>query len=132
PRPASGFYNFDSEDDAPGAWSPPATSDRDEQLQKTREKLRVQLREGKLDNRLVELEVREKSFPTIEVAGPQGVEEMGINRKDMLGNLFQGRTKRQRMRVDEALEYIIQEEEERLVDMDTVARAASARGWSKC
>src|SRR5207237_354411 len=94
---------------------------------KTREKLRAQLREGKLDSRLVEMEVREKSFPTIEVAGPQGVEEMGINMKDMLGNLFQGRTKRQRMRVDEALEYIIQEEEERLVDMDTVARAALER-----
>jgi len=127
PRPAAGFYNFDSEDDAPGASSPPATSDRDEQFQKTREKLRAQLREGKLDARPVEMEVREKSFPTIEVAGPQGVEEMGINMKDMLGNLFQGRTKRQRMRVDEALEYIIQEEEERLVDMDTVARAALER-----
>jgi ATP-dependent HslUV protease ATP-binding subunit HslU len=73
------------------------------------------------------MEVREKSFPTIEVAGPQGVEEMGINMKDMLGNLFQGRTKRQRMRVDEALEYLIQEEEERLVDMDAVARAALER-----
>src|SRR5438477_2893867 len=127
PRPASGFYSFDSEDDATGADSTPATSDRDEQFQKTREKLRAQLREGKLDARPVEMEVREKSFPTIEVAGPQGVEEMGINMKDMLGNLFQGRTKRQRMRVGEALEYIIQEEEERLVDMDTVARAALER-----
>src|SRR5437763_13217867 len=127
PRPASGFYAFDSEDEAAGADSTHATSDRDEQLQKTREKLRAQLREGKLDARPVEMEVREKSFPTIEVAGPQGVEEMGINMKDMLGNLFQGRTKRQRMRVDEALEYIIQEEEERLVDMDTVARAALER-----
>src|SRR2546423_2559090 len=126
-RPAAGVHNSDTEDDAHDASSPPATSDRDEQFQKTREKLRVQLREGKLDNRLVEMEVREKSFPTIEVAGPQGVEEMGINMKDMLGNLFQGRTKRQRMRVDEALEYIIQEEEERLVDMDTVARAALER-----
>jgi len=127
PRPASGFYAFDSEDEATGADSTPAASDRDEQFQKTREKLRAQLREGKLDARPVEMEVREKSFPTIEVAGPQGVEEMGINMKDMLGNLFQGRTKRQRMRVDEALEYIIQEEEERLVDMDTVARAALER-----
>jgi ATP-dependent HslUV protease ATP-binding subunit HslU len=73
------------------------------------------------------MEVREKSFPTIEVAGPQGVEEMGINMKDMLGNLFQGRTKRQRMRVDEALEYLVAEEEEHLVDMDAVARAAMER-----
>ncbi|HEX8338410.1 MAG TPA: ATP-dependent protease ATPase subunit HslU [Pyrinomonadaceae bacterium] len=122
PRASSNFYDFDS--DAPADADAP---DRDEQFQKTREKLRAQLREGKLDKRLVEMEVREKSFPTIEVAGPQGVEEMGINMKDMLGNLFQGRTKRQRMRVDEALEYLIQEEEERLVDADAVARAALER-----
>ncbi len=123
-RSNAGFYDFDSD---AGEASEPAGVDRDEQFQKTREKLRAQLREGKLDSRLVEMEVREKSFPTIEVAGPQGVEEMGINMKDMLGNLFQGRTKRQRMRVDEALEYLIQEEEERLVDMDAVARAALER-----
>jgi ATP-dependent HslUV protease ATP-binding subunit HslU len=124
PRSGAGFYDFDSDANADAN---PSGHDRDEQFQKTREKLRAQLREGKLDNRLVEMEVREKSFPTIEVAGPQGVEEMGINMKDMLGNLFQGRTKRQRMRVDEALEYLIQEEEERLVDMDAVARAALER-----
>src|SRR5947209_6537017 len=125
PRPSSGFYNFGEEEETAGP--SPQPQDRDEQFQKTREKLRAQLREGKLDNRLVEMEVREKSFPTIEVAGPQGVEEMGINMKDMLGNLFQGRTKRQRMRVEEALEYLIQEEEERLVDMDAVSRAALER-----
>jgi len=125
PRPSSGFYNFGDEEETAGP--SPQPQDRDEQFQKTREKLRAQLREGKLDNRLVEMEVREKSFPTIEVAGPQGVEEMGINMKDMLGNLFQGRTKRQRMRVEEALEYLIQEEEERLVDMDAVSRAALER-----
>src|SRR5947209_6975188 len=126
PRPSSSLYNFEEDEDSPSA---PSTepSDRDEQFRKTREKLRAQLREGKLDSRLVEMEVREKSFPTIEVAGPQGVEEMGINMKDMLGNLFQGRTKRQRMRVDEALEYLVQEEEERLVDMDAVARSALER-----
>ncbi|MDT5271329.1 MAG: ATP-dependent HslUV protease ATP-binding subunit HslU [Acidobacteriota bacterium] len=122
PRSNAGIYDFDA-----GASAEAAGSERDEQFQKTREKLRAQLREGKLDSRPVDMEVREKSFPTIEVAGPQGVEEMGINMKDMLGNLFQGRTKRQRMRVDEALEYLIQEEEERLVDMDAVARAALER-----
>src|ERR671920_347709 len=126
PRSGASFYDFDSDAAAGGASNEAAGGDRDEQFQKTREKLRAQLREGKLDSRLVEMEVREKSFPTIEVAGPQGVEEMGINMKDMLGNLFQGRTKRQRMRVDEALEYLIQEEE-RLVDMDAVARAALER-----
>jgi ATP-dependent HslUV protease ATP-binding subunit HslU len=85
------------------------------------------LRDGKLDNRIVEIEVRERNFPTIELAGPQGIEEMGINMKDMLGNLFQGRTKRRKMRVDEAMEYLMQEEEERLIDMDSVARAALDR-----
>jgi ATP-dependent HslUV protease ATP-binding subunit HslU len=127
-RPSAGFYDFEAgaEPDGEPAASSPADG-RDDQFQKTREKLRAQLRDGKLDSRLVEMEVREKSFPTIEVAGPQGVEEMGINMKDMLGNLFQGRTKRQRMRVDEAMEYLIQEEEERLVDMDAVSRAALER-----
>src|ERR1044072_4896749 len=94
---------------------------------RTREKLRTQLRSGKLDNRLVELEVREKNYPTIELAGPMGVEEMGINKTDMLGNLLQGRSKRLKMRVDEAMEYLMQEEEERLIDMDTVARLALER-----
>jgi ATP-dependent HslUV protease ATP-binding subunit HslU len=103
------------------------TPERDDNFQRTREKLRTQLRSGKLDNRLIEIEVREKSFPTIELAGPQGIEEMGINMKDMLGNLFQGRTKRRKMRVDEAMEYLMQEEEERLIDMDQVARAALER-----
>src|SRR4030088_39569 len=73
------------------------------------------------------MEVREKNVPTIEFAGPMGVEEMGINMKDMLGNMFQGRSKRRKMRVDEAMEYLMQEEEERLIDMDAVARAALER-----
>jgi ATP-dependent HslUV protease ATP-binding subunit HslU len=125
-RPASGLYSYET-GDASAEVSGANADQRDDGFQKTREKLRSQLREGKLDSRLVEMEVREKSFPTIEVAGPQGVEEMGINMKDMLGNLFQGRTKRQRMRVDEALEYLVAEEEEHLVDMDAVARAALER-----
>ena len=125
-RSAVGFYDFDS-DSAEETSTELDTPAQDEQSQRTREKLRTQLRSGKLDNRLVELEVREKNFPVIELAGPQGVEEMGINMKDMLGNLFQGRTKRRKMRVDEAMEYLMQEEEERLIDMDQVARAAIER-----
>ena len=130
PKPSSTFYNFDDDDSSNSSSSVVDTTGappRDDQFQRTREKLREQLRAGKLENRMVEMEVREKNFPTIEVAGPQGVEEMGINMKDMLGNLFQGRTKRRRMRVDEAMEYLLQEEEERLIDMDTVARAALER-----
>jgi ATP-dependent HslUV protease ATP-binding subunit HslU len=122
---AIGYFDFDQEEiEAPVETEPPV---RDDNLQKTREKLRTQLRAGKLDNRIVEIEVREKNFPTIELAGPQGIEEMGINMKDMLGNMFQGRTKHRKMRVDEAMEYLMQEEEERLIDMDTVARAALER-----
>src|SRR5947207_3686892 len=105
----------------------PESEPKDENFARTREKLRTQLRSGKLDNRLVEMEVREKNFPTIEFAGPMGVEEMGINMKDMLGNLFQGRSKRRKMRVDEAMDYLMQEEEERLIDMDAVARASLER-----
>jgi len=127
PRSASSFYDFDADTSDEQSTELDSPAVRDEQFQKTREKLRTQLRSGKLDNRLVELEVREKNFPVIELAGPQGVEEMGINMKDMLGNLFQGRTKRRKMRVDEAMEYLMQEEEERLIDMDQVARAAIER-----
>ena len=126
PRSNVGFFDYDADttEESSTELDNPA---RDEQFQRTREKLRTQLRSGKLDNRLVELEVREKNFPVIELAGPQGVEEMGINMKDMLGNLFQGRSKRRKMRVDEAMEYLMQEEEERLIDMDQVARAAIER-----
>lgn len=127
PRSASNFFDFDADSAEEDGATELEKPERDEQFQKTRDKLRTQLRSGKLDNRLIELEVREKSFPVIELAGPQGVEEMGINMKDMLGNLFQGRTKRRKMRVDEAMEYLMQEEEERLIDMDQVARAAIER-----
>jgi ATP-dependent HslUV protease ATP-binding subunit HslU len=94
---------------------------------RTREKLRTQLREGKLDDRMVELEVREKSFPAFEVISNQGVEEMDINIKDMLPNIFGQRTKKRKMKVNEALEYLLQEEEQRLVDMDQVTRMAVER-----
>ncbi len=125
--PPSGYFDFDASQSLPAMTPAPESAEPNEQFNRTREKLRAQLRAGKLDNRLLEIEVREKSFPTIEFAGPMGVEEMGINVKDMLGNLFQGRTKRRKMRVDEAMEYLMQEEEERLIDMDVVARAALER-----
>src|ERR1700687_835385 len=128
PKSSSGspLFDFDSGDTTASVLVPDSEP-KDENFARTREKLRTQLRSGKLDNRLVEMEVREKNFPTIEFAGPMGVEEMGINMKDMLGNMFQGRSKRRKMRVDEAMEYLMQEEEERLIDMDSVARAALGR-----
>jgi ATP-dependent HslUV protease ATP-binding subunit HslU len=95
--------------------------------QRTREKLRQQLRDGRLDSRIVEIEVREKSFPSFEIYTNQGIEEMDINLKDMMPGLFGGRTKMRKMRVDEAIEYLMQEEEQKLVDMDQVARIALER-----
>src|SRR4029434_2023132 len=126
PMSSSSVFDFESSETS----TPALVSEnepKDENFARTREKLRTQLRSGKLDNRLIEMETREKNFPTTELAGPMGVEEMGINMKDMLGNLFQGRTKRRKMRVDEAMEYLMQEEEERLIDMEQVARAAIER-----
>src|SRR6476646_7180697 len=94
---------------------------------RTREKLRNQLREGKLDERMVELEVRERSTPAFEIISNQGVEEMDINIKDMLPNIFGQRTKKRKMKVSEAFEYLVQEEESRLIDMDQVTRTAVER-----
>jgi ATP-dependent HslUV protease ATP-binding subunit HslU len=98
-----------------------------ESSNRTREKLRQQLREGKLDDRTVELEVREKNFPSFEILTNQGVEEMDVNIKDMLPNIFGQRTKKRKMKVNEAFEYLIQEEEQRLIDMDHVTRTAIDR-----
>jgi ATP-dependent HslUV protease ATP-binding subunit HslU len=102
------------------------TSSSDSQS-RTREKLRQQLREGKLDERMVEIDVRERNFPSFEIISNQGVEEMDVNIKDMLPNIFGQRTKKRKMKVNEAFEYLIQEEEQRLIDMDQVTRVAIDR-----
>jgi ATP-dependent HslUV protease ATP-binding subunit HslU len=98
-----------------------------EQQHRTRELLRDQLRNGRLDARVVEIDVREKSFPSFEIIAGSQVEEVDVNLKDMLPGLFQGRTKKRKMRVPEALEYLVHEEEQKLVDMDSVAKAAIQR-----
>jgi ATP-dependent HslUV protease ATP-binding subunit HslU len=98
-----------------------------ESHQRTREKLRQQFREGKLDDRTVEIDVREKNAPSFEIISNQGVEEMDINLKDVLPNIFGQRTKKRKMKVAEAFEYLIQEEEGRLIDMDQVTRLAVER-----
>jgi len=99
---------------------------RDAQHQ-TRERFREQLRAGRLDARIVELDVREKSFPSFEIIAGSNVEEVDINLKDMLPGLFQGKNKKRKLKVPEALEYLTQEEEQKLIDMDSVARAAVER-----
>ena len=94
---------------------------------RTREKLRAQLREGKLDQRMVEVEVRERQMPSFEIITNQGVEEMDINVKDMLSGMFGQQKKKRKMTVAEAFDYLIQEEENRLIDMDQVTRIAVDR-----
>jgi ATP-dependent HslUV protease ATP-binding subunit HslU len=94
---------------------------------RTRERLREQLREGRLDQRTVEVEVRERSTPMFEVVSGSSLEEIDINVKDMLPGLFQGRGKKRRLRVPEAMDHLCREEEQKLVDMDTVSRAAVQR-----
>ena len=98
-----------------------------ETFQKTREKLRLQLREGKLDDRSVEIEVRERNVPSFEIISNTGIEEMDINVKDILPGLFGQKTKKRKMKVSEAIEYLIQEEEQKLIDMDQVTRLAVDR-----
>jgi ATP-dependent HslUV protease ATP-binding subunit HslU len=94
---------------------------------RTREKLRQQFREGKLDDRTVEIDVRDRNQPSFEILTNQGQEEMDINLKDMLPGLFGQRTKKRKMKVAEAFEYLVQEEEGRLIDMDQVTRLAVER-----
>src|SRR2546425_4126998 len=93
----------------------------------TKEKLRGQLRAGRLDERLVELETQQHSLPMIEVLSGQGMEEMGIHLKDMLSNFMPAKTKRRRVRVAEARRLLVQEEAQKLVDMDEVVIQAIRR-----
>jgi ATP-dependent HslUV protease ATP-binding subunit HslU len=95
--------------------------------QQTRERFREQLRAGRLDGRVVELDVREKSFPSFEIIAGSSIEEVDVNLKDMMPGLFQGRTKKRRMKVPEALQHLIQEEQQKLIDMDSVAKTAVER-----
>jgi ATP-dependent HslUV protease ATP-binding subunit HslU len=105
----------------------PSDQDLPEPAMRTRERFREQLRAGRLDNRTVDIDVRERSFPSFEIIAGSSVEEIDINVKDMLPGLFQGRTKKRRMNVKEALEHLTQEEQQKLVDMESVARAAIER-----
>jgi len=98
-----------------------------EQQNQTRERFRDLLHDGRLDDRTVEIDVREKSFPSYEIIAGSSAEEVDINLKDMLPGLFQGKSKRRRLKVPEALEYLAQEEEQKLIDMDSVARTAVER-----
>lgn len=104
----------------------PPQPEPSESSDRTREKLREKLRSGRLDDRLVEIEVKERG-PTFEITTNSGIEEMDISLRDMLPNMFGGRSKRRKMRVVEAMDYLVQEEEQKLIDMDQVTRTAIER-----
>lgn len=95
--------------------------------ERTREKLRQQFREGKLDDRIVELDARDRNQPQFEIVGVGGTEDADVNLKDILPGLFGPRKSKRKMKVSEAFEYLISEEEGRLIDMDLVTRTAIER-----
>jgi ATP-dependent HslUV protease ATP-binding subunit HslU len=99
----------------------------DASRESTLDKLRAQLRAGKLDDRMVELETQQQAMPMLEVFSGQGMEEMGIQLKDMLSSVMPGRTKRRRVRVAEARRLLTQEEAGKLVDMEEVVSRAIRR-----
>ena len=98
-----------------------------DQTNRTRDRMREQLLDGRLDERTVELDVRDTAMPSFEIVQGGSIDEIGVNLKDMMGNLFQGRTKTRRMKVPDALEYLISDEQAKLVDMDSVSRTAVQR-----
>ncbi|HKV10921.1 MAG TPA: ATP-dependent protease ATPase subunit HslU [Thermoanaerobaculia bacterium] len=113
PRPVSSYLRHDPDEN-------------EDELAATREKFREKLRSGALDNRKVEIEVDESSYPSLEMFTPQGVEEVGLNIKDMLPGLF-AKKRRQQVSVAEAREILLQQESEKLIDRTQVAREARQR-----
>ena len=109
-----------------GDSSTEATMARDH-VSSTRERLREQLRAGRLDGKSVEVEVRDKTMPSFELIAGSSVEEIGVNLRDMLPGFFPGKTRRRKLPVQEAFDVLTQEESQKLIDMDGVARAAITR-----
>jgi len=103
------------------------TEEEFQRFQETREKIRKQLRDGLLEDRLVEIEVKEKSAAPFEIFSSAGVEEIGIQIQEMLPGFLGGKPKKRKVKVFEAREYILDEEQRRLIDMDQVARLAIER-----
>ena len=93
----------------------------------TREKLREHFRAGRLDEKILEVEVRDRSTPMFEITAGSSMEEVGVNLRDMMPGMFQGRTRRRKLPVPEAFDQLVQDETLKLIDMDAVARAAIAR-----
>ncbi len=119
PPPSKSSGGFTEEGDEEGALQPGSDS-----YEATRSKLRLQLREGKLDHRSVEVEVKERGLPVGVISNVGGMEELESNLRDMLGGMFPGKKKKRQMKVQDALKHLAQEEAQKLIDMDEVTREA--------
>jgi ATP-dependent HslUV protease ATP-binding subunit HslU len=124
--PKSGNRQADKRDESSETGLELVTYETDEPSS-TRSKLRAMLRDGKLDNRIVDLEVSERQMPVVEVFSTLGMEEMGINFKEMIGGLMPKSTRKRKVNVSEGMEILAQEESQRLVDMDKVVKTAIAK-----
>ena len=96
-------------------------------LARTREKLREQLRRGELDDRLIDFDTQDRAGASIDFIGGQGMEEMGVNIRDMMGNMFPAKTVTKKMRLGDARDYILRDEQESLIDADQLTRTAIDR-----
>lgn len=101
--------------------------DAKKKRERTREKLKKQLVDGKLENRLVELDVPAEGFPMMQIISPIGIEEMGLNIQDLFGPMFPKKTKKRKMTISEARKYLVQEESQKLIDMEDVISDAITR-----
>lgn len=115
---SNGYYSNESDTDDL------TDSESKAPINRTREKLREQLRKNELDDRLIEVETQDRSNATIDFVGGQGMEEMGVNFKDMFGNIFPSKTVRRKLKISEAKNFMIREEQEALVDMEQINREA--------
>jgi ATP-dependent HslUV protease ATP-binding subunit HslU len=115
------------EDELPEPVDIKAAQVESNQADSTREKLRKLLRKGALDDRYVELDVPDRSFPTIEIFAGTGMEDMDFNLREMLGSMLPQRTKRRKVKIPEAREILVQQESQRLIDMDRVIKSAVER-----
>ena len=99
----------------------------EERYKRTREKLRMQLENGELEDRMVELDIKSEQFPLMQIISPMGVEEMGVNLQDLFGGIMPQKTKRRKMKIPEARNHLIQEEAQKLIDMDQVVQESIHR-----
>jgi ATP-dependent HslUV protease ATP-binding subunit HslU len=121
PTPKPKNHTFKERDEAAQAESAPPSNEA------TREKLRTMLREGKLDDRDVEIDTQDRTLPVFENFSPSGMEEMVVNISDMFGNAFPRRTRKRRAKVPEARQILEEEEASKLIDSDKVIREAIGR-----